>query len=341
MNESKGTDAREDRDEAHKLAFTDPRKKRQVLAHLAALQRELLEAETVAGNGVHIQLLVEANQRLVRAALAVPDLPLVQEPATLKSLQQEMQEANEHLVLAALRAQKLQADAEHALSRQRNALTSVVHEMRNPLTPISLLAQRMRMTPSCDVPQMGVLIENQVKHLSRMIEDLLDISRVSRGKLSLNCTPVDIIPILQEAVDSCASLILSKTLTFDVSLPATEVMVNGDRVRIMQIFTNIITNAAKYTPRNGMIALICTPAEKTLAVVVSDNGIGIPSSLLPRIFDPYVQDVEATGFDGSGLGIGLTVVRELVDAHGALITAQSDGPGRGSQFTVTFPIINR
>ncbi|MET3717443.1 hypothetical protein ABMD26_003691 [Pseudomonas sp. PvP001] len=182
MNESKGADARENKDEAHKLAFTDPRKKRQVLAHLAALQRELLEAETVAGNGVHIQLLVEANQRLVRAALAVPDLPSVQEPATLKSLQQEMQEANEHLVLAALRAQKLQADAEHALSQQRNALTSVVHEMRNPLTPISMLAQRMRMTPSCDVPQMGVLIENQVKHLSRMIEDLLDISRGKQGE---------------------------------------------------------------------------------------------------------------------------------------------------------------
>jgi signal transduction histidine kinase len=339
VNDSNDTNERDDKEDAHRLTSTDHKKKRHVLAHLAALQRELLEAETAAGNGVHIQLLVEANQRLIRAALVTPDLPSEFEPMTLRSLHQEMQEANEHLVLAALRAQKLQADAEKSLSQQKNALASVVHEMRNPLTPITLLAQRMRQTPSGNVPQMCTLIEGQVKHLSRMIEDLLDISRVSTGKLSLNRTPVDIVSVLADAVANCASLVSSKKLEFEVSIPPAVVMVSGDKVRIMQIFTNIITNAAKYTPRNGTVTLSCIKAEKYFSVIISDNGIGIPASILPRIFDPYVQDVEAIGFDGSGLGIGLTVVRELVDAHGASIVAHSEGAGLGSQFTVTFPVI--
>lgn len=338
MSEGNGKEEPGSADAARKR-FLLGQKREKALAHLAFLQRELLEAETSVNNGLRIELLVEANQRLVLAALSAPVKSVIPSAEELPELYQQIREANEHLVVAALHAQKLQAHAEQALARQKSALASVAHEMRNPLTPISMLAERMVQMPPEKLPEMCALIESQVQHLSRMVEDLLDVSRASTGKLSLNVTQVDLGRILREAIDGCSTLMSAKNLHFAADIPAGPLMANGDRVRISQIFSNVLTNAIKYTPSGGHVRVVATVRSATLHVCVSDTGIGISPQAIPVIFEPYVQDAQAVGFNGSGLGIGLTVVRELVEAHGGSVTGVSEGIGKGSQFTVLFPLL--
>ncbi|WP_311970435.1 HAMP domain-containing sensor histidine kinase [Pseudomonas baltica] len=313
-------------------------KKEKALTRLAFLRKELLKAEASAGSGLHIELLVEANQKLVLAALAAQVQPAGN--TAQAELYHELREANEHLVISALHAQTLQTQAEQALSLQRGAMTSVAHEMRNPLTPISLIAERMVHAPAEKLPEMHSMIEGQVQHLSRLVEDLIDVSRAKTGKWRLTYAHIDIVQIIREAVEACAPLINQKNLHMEVRLPDTPIMVNGDRIRILQIFTNVLTNSAKYTPCGGEIELRAKTVPEGLRIVVSDNGIGISAQALPVIFDAYVQDPKAVGFNGSGLGIGLTVVRQLVEAHGGSVTAHSEGEGKGCRFTVLFPNVS-
>lgn len=313
--------------------------KDRALEHLEFLQRELAVAKASAASALQMQLLVEANEQLVVAALSAREQPPTPNPAELPELYHAMREANENLIISALHAQKLQAHAEHALLEQKNALASVAHEMRNPLTPISMLAERIPSMPAEKIPEMCALIEGQVRHLARMVEDLLDVSRLSTGKLRLNRSPVDILLILNRAVEACATLTSVKHLQVETDIPKTSLMVDGDPIRIAQIFTNVITNAAKYTPCDGCIRLEVSVEADVMHVVISDNGIGISAQALPVIFDAYFQDAQAIGFNGSGLGIGLTVVRELVEAHGGSVRGSSEGVGKGSQFTLTFPLL--
>ena len=340
MSEDHGKDDPQAGDAARDTSLTG-QKKEQALAHLAFLQRELMEAEASAGSSVHIDLLVEANQRLVVAALSAPAHASVAGVGAEEAarLHDDLCEANEHLVIAALHAQKLQAHAEQALARQKGALASVAHEMRNPLMPISILAERMVKTPPEKLPAMCALIEGQVQHLSRMVEDLLDVSRVSTGKLRLNCAEVDLTQIVKNAADSCAILMSARHLSFDVHIPQTPLSIHGDPVRLTQIITNLLANAAKFTRAGGTVRLHVSATAEAVDIVVSDNGIGISASALPTIFDPYVQDAQAVHFNGSGLGIGLTVVRELVEAHGGVVSASSEGSGKGSQFVIRLPLL--
>lgn len=336
MNEfdSKDPAARADTDRAYALLAQN---KEEALAHLASLRRELFETEASVGTGLHIELLVQANQKLVLTALAAQaQAPAANAPA---DVYQELREANEHLVISALHAQTLQAQAELALSQQRTAMASVAHEMRNPLTPISLIAERMVRASSDKLPEMRAMIEGQVQHLARMVEDLLDVARASTGKLRLSCAHIDIVHIIRESVEACAPLMHKKNLQMDISLPGAPMLVNGDRIRIVQIFTNVLTNATKYTPCGGTIALCAEAVPEGLKIVISDNGIGISAQALPMIFDAYVQDTQAIGFNGSGLGIGLTVVRQLVEGHGGSVTAHSEGEGKGCRFIILFPLV--
>ncbi|WP_147464143.1 sensor histidine kinase KdpD, partial [Pseudomonas syringae group genomosp. 3] len=314
------------------------KKKEKALTHLAFLHKELFEAEAAAGTGLHIERLLEANQKLVLAALSAQAQSA--RDTVQAELYNELREVNEHLVISALHAQTLQAQAEQALSQQRSSMDSVAHEMRNPLTPISLIAERMVSASTEKLPEMRSMIEGQVQHLSRLVEDLIDVYRAKTGKWRLTYAHIDIVQIIRQAVEACAPLINRKNLHMDVSLPDTPMMIHGDRIRIVQIFTNLLTNSAKYTPSGGNIELRATPVAEGLEIVVSDNGIGISPHSLPVIFDAYVQDIRAVGFNGSGLGIGLTVVRELVEAHGGSVTAHSEGEGKGCRFTILFPNVS-
>lgn len=308
-------------------------------AVLAALQKELSDANTRLVDSQQIEQLIEANQQLVLAILvAQSDAEKPKRTQEEQRLFLEMREANAQLVIAALSAQDLQASAEHSLEQQRNILTLVAHELRNPLTPISMIAGRLVRVPSEELPRMQALIENQVQHMSRLVDDLLDVSRASTGKLRLDCQIVDMVQIIHQAIDVCTAVMTAHHLHFTAELPECALAVEGDPVRLTQILGNLLGNAAKYTPSGGNVTLSVTAEADVLQMSICDDGIGISAKALPFIFEPFVQDVHAVGFSGAGLGIGLTVVRELVEAHGGTVIGMSDGDGKGSTFIVTLPL---
>lgn len=304
---------------------------------LAALQQQLTDASSRLVDTQHVEQVIEANQQLVLAILlAQSDAASPPRQQEEQRLFQELREANAQLVIAALSAQDLQATAERALGQQKSILAMVAHELRNPLTPISMIAERMVRLPSDQLPRMRELIEGQVRHISQLVDDLLDVSRVSTGKLRIERRDVDMLQILRSAIDVCGPVMRAKKQQFDAHLPDGQLMLSGDAGRLAQVLNNLLANAAKYTPVGGRIVLSVTATDE-LRISIWDNGIGVSAKALPLIFDPYVQDEHAIGFNGSGLGIGLTVVRELVEAHGGQVTAHSEGKGKGSEFVVTLP----
>jgi len=339
VSRDEGEEERETANAAHEL-FLLGQKTVEARAVLAALQNQLSDASNRLVDTQQVEQLIEANQQLVLAILLAQS-----DAATLPRLEdqclyQELREANAQLVIAALSAQDLHATAERALSQQKNILAIVAHELRNPLTPISLIAERMVRLPSDQLPRMRELIEGQVRHISKLVDDLLDVSRVSTGKLRVERQHVYMIEILNNAIGACSPLMMAKKQHFEAHLPDGALIVNGDPARLTQILSNLLTNAAKYTPAEGRIKLSVTAQADVLKIRVSDNGIGISAEVLPFIFDPYVQDEHAIGFNGSGLGIGLTVVRELVEAHGGKVVGMSEGSGKGSEFVVTLPLVS-
>lgn len=255
----------------------------------------------------------------------------------------QLQEANENLVLAALTAQELQAAAEQAQARQMEVLAVVAHELRNPLAPIRYAAALLG-RGRADEPllrRVQGVIERQVTHVTRLVGDLLDVSRGHTGSFRLERQPVDMAGLIDQAVQSCRPSLDTRLQHLDVFVPACALDVDGDPVRLAQVLCNLLDNASKYTQVGGEIGLSVAAAEGAIVMTVSDNGIGITAEALPHVFEPFVQDKHAIGFNGTGLGIGLTVVRELVDAHGGSVVASSAGSGFGSQFVVTLPLIAR
>jgi signal transduction histidine kinase len=339
VSENDGKEEREVANAAHEL-FLLGQKTVEARAVLAALQNQLSDASNRLADTQQVEQLIEANQQLVLAILLAQS-----DAATLPRLEdqclyQELREANAQLVLAALSAQDLHATAERALNQQKNILAMVAHELRNPLTPISLIAERMVRLPSDQLPRMRELLEGQVRHISKLVDDLLDVSRVSTGKLRVERQHVDMIEILNNAIGACSPVMTAKRQHFETHVPSGVLFVNGDPARLTQILGNLLANAAKYTPAGGKIALAATVEADVLRISISDSGIGISAKVLPFIFDPYVQDEHAIGFNGSGLGIGLTVVRELVEAHGGKAVGMSEGSGKGSEFVVTLPLVS-
>ncbi|WP_280156032.1 diguanylate cyclase [Piscinibacter sp. XHJ-5] len=296
-------------------------------------------------------LVSQHEDRASEPGLSTTTLPSLRQPLTAyleaQSVHErqvaQLQEANENLVLAALTAQQLQAAAEKAQARQMEVLTVVAHELRSPLAPIrnaaALLARGRADEPLLHRVQ-GV-IERQVAHMARLVGDLLDVSRVQAGKLRLERQVVDMADLIDEAVLSSRPAMDARLQHLSVFVPSCSLAVDGDTVRLAQVLCNLLDNASKYTQVGGEIGLSVMAAEDVIVMTVSDNGIGITAEALPRIFEPFVQDKHAIGFSGTGLGIGLTVVRELVEAHGGSVVASSAGSGFGSQFVVTLPSIGR
>jgi len=251
----------------------------------------------------------------------------------------QIRDANEQLILSALGARELGAAAERAHQQQTAFLAVLAHELRNPLTPIRTAAALLSHVGADELPRMQAIIERQVAHMSRLIGDLFDASRVETGKLRLERQRVDMTAILDEAIAICRPAMDIRMQHFGVLVPACTLDVDGDPVRLVQVVSNLLDNASKYTPNGGEIALSVVVSEGTLVINVSDTGIGISAEGLTKVFEPFVQDAHATGFNGFGLGIGLTVVRELVEAHGGTVVASSRGNDRGSQFVVTLPLL--
>lgn len=275
-----------------------------------------------------------AGTDLILKRASGPDLATIHPARYL-----DLKEANEQLVIAAIGEQELRAAAEKALRRQHEFVAVVAHELRNPLSPILAAAQLLCHAginePSASRAQ--AIIERQVAQMSRLVNDLLDMSRLTTGRFTLEKAPVDLIGIVETAVENCAHLVRARFQALNVSTPQS-VMIDGDAARLAQVLSNLLDNASKYTPQGGMINLELKVDEKRVVVTLSDTGIGITAEALPHIFDPFLQDTHAITFNETGLGIGLTVVRELVQAHGGTVTAQSAGRGAGSRFIVILPL---
>ncbi|MEO8153687.1 MAG: diguanylate cyclase [Rhizobacter sp.] len=281
------------------------------------------------------------GQQVVGERAALNSHPLVSENHAVNNPDErlaQLREANEKLVLTVLGAQDLQSAAEQSHRRQREFLVTLVHELRNPLAPIRTAAALMSRVEASGLPRLQGVIERQVTHMSRLLGDLFDVSRAVVGKLRLDFEAVNIIDIIDTAVDACQPAIDARHQHFDLVIPRQELELNGDAVRLTQIISNLLDNASKYTPDGGRLGLSADVTSDALVITVYDNGIGIEAESLLHVFDAFVQDPRAVGFNGTGLGIGLTVVRELATAHGGTVTVHSEGQGRGSQFIVTLPL---
>ena len=253
----------------------------------------------------------------------------------------ELREANEHLVIATLAAEELTEAAALAHRRQDEFLAMLAHELRNPLAPIRGAAALLVRVDSTDpmLPLIRKVIQRQVEHMARLIDDLLDVSRVTQGKVTLQRQPTAVTEFVDHAVETCRELIDARHQQLTLDIPVTPLYVDGDPVRLAQIIGNLLHNAAKYTQAGGAITVSVQRHHDTVVIRVTDNGVGILAELLPHIFELFTQDDRSLSRTETGLGIGLTVVRSMVELHGGTVEARSGGRGQGSEFIVTLPCI--
>jgi PAS domain S-box-containing protein len=235
---------------------------------------------------------------------------------------------------------RLYGELREADRRKDEFLAMLAHELRNPLAPIrtSLEIQKLAGEDRALVDGARATMERQVHHLTRLVDDLLDVSRVMRGKIDLRRERVALGTIVAHAVETARPLIDAQGHALALEVPPAPLEVDADPVRLAQAVANLLTNAARYTPRGGHIALRVSAAHGEAVVSVEDDGVGIAPALLPRIFDLFVQADHSIARSQGGLGVGLTLVRSLVEMHGGTVDARSEGPGRGCRFTVRLPL---
>lgn len=223
--------------------------------------------------------------------------------------------------------------------RKDEFLATLAHELRNPLAPIRTGLGILRRSPSLDGEAKVVdMMDRQVTHLVRLVDDLLDVSRVTSGKITLRQEPLDLRQVVEVAVETSRPVIEQGRHRLTVTLPTGPLPLDGDRTRLAQVFTNILGNAAKYTPPGGQIELSAAMAGAEWVIRVTDTGVGIPHEMLPRVFEVFTQVGRTIDRSQGGLGLGLALVKRLVEMHGGSVRAESPGLGRGSSFFVRLPV---
>jgi signal transduction histidine kinase/DNA-binding response OmpR family regulator len=225
--------------------------------------------------------------------------------------------------------------------RKNEFLAMLAHELRNPLAPIRNACQILRLNAP-DRPELSQatdMIDRQVQHLVRLVDDLLDISRITRSMIHLQTEPVDVAAVVQRAVEVSQPLLDARRLQFSVSLPPAPLWVRADPVRLAQVLANLLNNASKYTQEGGCVGLAAAREDGQAVFRVRDNGVGIAAEMLARIFDLFTQVDRSLDRARGGLGIGLTLVKRLVELHGGTVQAFSAGVGKGSEFVVRLPVI--
>jgi PAS domain S-box-containing protein len=224
--------------------------------------------------------------------------------------------------------------------RKDEFLSMLAHELRNPLAPIVTAAELLRVA-GAEAPRVEryrATIERQARHLSRLVDDLLDVSRLTRRTIVLRRQPVDVRAVVQSAVEAARPIIDARGHALDITMPADPAPMMLDPTRFEQILVNLLNNAAKYTERGGAIALDVEQTPIEVILRVRDSGMGIPPELLPRVFDLFVQGERSLDRTLGGLGIGLTMVKRLVELHGGTVHVTSAGAGQGSEFVVRVPV---
>ncbi len=237
-----------------------------------------------------------------------------------------------------------QRDAEEALreaARHKDEfLAMLAHELRNPLVPIRNAVHVLRQTGPQDptLVRMREMIDRQVTHMARLVDDLLDVSRLSRGKLKLHTRRIDLVQVVRDSTEDYRAALTSSGLSLTTTLPSEPVWVEGDRIRLAQVVTNLLHNAHKFTDKGGSVAVAVQLDETGNAVVrIQDTGVGMAPGFAARVFESFTQEEQSLDRSKGGLGMGLALVRGLVHLHGGVVEAQSGGPGKGSEFLIRLP----
>jgi signal transduction histidine kinase len=255
---------------------------------------------------------------------------LVQRIAERERAEQELRENIQQL-----------ARAQDVDRRKDEFIATLGHELRNPLAPISIAVAIMRERPddNSSVIWAREMIGRQVTQLTRLVDDLLDVSRITLGKVELRQEPLDLTTLAEHALEACRPQFAEQNHEVHVELPADEpIVVRGDAIRLTQVISNLLNNACKYTNAPGRIDLRVTREGADAVVSVADNGVGIPTDMIEHVFDPFMQVASTRQQAHGGLGIGLTLVKKIVDLHHGHVSVDSGGLGLGSTFTIRLPV---
>ena len=242
------------------------------------------------------------------------------------------------LAATGLQGARINQDREAASRAKDEFLAMLGHELRNPLAPIVTALKIIELKRCQPLDREHAIIERQVGHLSRLVDDLLDVARIAQGKIELKKKILDVNTILTRGLEIVSPLIEQRRHRLSVDLPQTSAFVFGDATRLCQVFTNLLINAAKFTEPGGAISLTARVVQGHLSVAVKDNGLGIAPALLPRVFSIFEQGKSTIDRSSGGLGIGLALVKSFVELHAGTVVAASQGPGHGAEFTVTLPL---
>jgi signal transduction histidine kinase/ActR/RegA family two-component response regulator len=279
---------------------------------------------------------VESRERRIadqQAELQVQHEELQAQHEELQAQQEELQSQSDEL-----RAQDERLrDADR---RKDDFLAVLSHELRNPLAPIvSGLEILRRADPASDAAgRARAVIERQVKHLVRLVDDLLDVTRIARGKVNLRRTPVELGALVRHVCEDNAATFSDRGVALEVAAPPQPLWLDADPARIGQIVGNLLHNAAKFTPSGGRVAIAVESSGGVARIRVRDTGVGIPASVLPNLFQPFIQAESTLARTSGGLGLGLALVRGLAELHGGAARAESDGEGCGAELTVELPL---
>jgi signal transduction histidine kinase/CheY-like chemotaxis protein len=330
----------------------------EALDPVGARRLQLMLEDQPAWSDLPIMLLIGRSadsQGLHAAARAIGNVTLLERPMRVAALlsaseyalraRRRQYESRSHLHALERAAEDLSASEQQlreAHARKDEFLATLAHELRNPLAPIrNALHVLRRRTPDPALAPLHDIVDRQLRQMVRLVDDLLEVSRITRGKVALHLEDLDIASILRGAIETSRPLIDAARHELVVDLPTEIVPIHGDVVRLGQVFSNLLNNAAKYTEDGGRIHVSVRVLGEEVAVTVEDNGIGIDPAMLASVFDIFTQVRDANARAQGGLGIGLTLVRSLVGLHSGRVTAHSDGPGKGSRFTVYLPISPR
>jgi PAS domain S-box-containing protein len=276
-----------------------------------------VEAASVRGDGKWVE--VEANPCGSGLSLQVRDI------SERKRIEHRLRERDTRL--------------EDADRRKDEFLALLAHELRNPLAPLTNVLRLLERSTVLGAPELALLAiaERQRAQMTRLVDDLLDVSRISRGKVALHCEPISVQGAIYDALDSIAGRVEEGGQRVEVDLPGSPIRIVADPARIAQILENLLNNASKYTHQGGRIRVSVTEAPAEVAIAIADDGIGIEPENLALLFEPFRQLDSSVERSAGGLGIGLTLVRRLAELHGGSAVAASEGLGRGASFTVRLP----
>lgn len=274
----------------------------------------------------------DAEPRQAQQLLELGNVTLLERPISTETLVAA--------VRSALRGRRRQYAARRAIVQREQFLAMLGHELRNPLGAVIFACDLLRRGASAaETERYLSIISRQARHLARLVDDLLEVSRVTSGKLNLQLRRVELRDAVQKALQTVDEPLRARRHRLSLEQPPQPLWLNADPVRLEQILTNLLTNAIKYTPPGGLIAVTVAVEEKTAVVRVRDTGVGIDPALLPQLFEPFAQANTSLDRSEGGMGLGLAVVRALVERQGGFVAARSEGAGRGSEFEVRLPLM--